>query len=55
MCDSMEDNELTLYCFKEKDICAICFKELYLEYMRIFEGQIPSRRGGFRKLGEYDS
>lgn len=39
----------------EVDLCEICLKEAYLEYMRLIEKQVPSRRGGFRTLGEYDS
>lgn len=39
----------------EVDLCEICLKEAYLEYMRLIEKQVPSRRGGFRALGEYDS
>ena len=36
------------------DICKECFDALQLEGKRVFEGLVPSRRGGFRQLGEYD-
>lgn len=42
-----------------KDACPACLtllhKEVDLEYRRVIHSEVPSRRGGFRQLGEYDS
>lgn len=58
LCDTIETKDEPrelLHPFKGKDICDTCYKELYLEYMRIFEKQVPDRRGGRRGLGELDT
>lgn len=40
------------------DTCKPCLEQLHneveLEYRRLIKGEVPSRRGGWRKLGEYD-
>lgn len=38
----------------ELDLCEKCLKEAYLEHERVVHGRVPTRRGGFRQLGEYD-
>lgn len=40
------------------DLCPECLKALWAdvekEHRRVIHGQVPSRRGGYRQLGEYD-
>lgn len=55
LCDTIEEGDIKLHAFKKVHICDKCFGELNLEYLRIYHKQVPSRRGGFRTLGEYDS
>ena len=40
---------------KEKQICKDCFKILEAPLHRILYNEVPTRRGGYRTLGEYDS
>lgn len=41
------------------DYCPGCLENLYKQvrdaYFRLMLGEVPSRRGGYRRLGEYDS
>lgn len=42
-----------------KDVCVECLTKMHdeveLQYRRIVKHEVPSRRGGFRQLGEIDS
>lgn len=57
VCDTLlgDSPELEVVVVSGKDICVECLKKLHLEYMRVVEKQVPTRRGGFRSLGEIDT
>jgi len=38
----------------ELDLCAACLQLAYIEFQRVVNREVPTRRGGYRKLGEYD-
>lgn len=38
----------------DRDFCRECLEKLHVEWRRVVKGEVPSRRGGFRQLGEYD-